>query len=171
MDNEKREALALRLIQGGALRPAPGKSPPLVWQGEAALANGELRGLLAAELAETVRDHYPAAQALAGPWAEELAGRLGLPAAGEQWPDRTVLVCGGTGELIPFLDRLEAMRRAGGSPAAAVILNGREEEVRLRMDRADVRCHWLTDLESAGAAALQNGYLDFEDYCRLLPQG
>ena len=171
MENEKREALALRCLEAGALAAERAAETPLRWDNAAALADRDLRDLLTRELLELARDHYAAAQAVLGDaWAEAAALGLGLPMAGEALPERPLLILGSTEDIRACLPALTALRRQGGSPAAAVIWNGREEDLRLALDRADIRCHWLIDLESAAAAALQQGLLDFEDYCRLLPQ-
>ena len=171
MENEKRELLAERLLEAGALTAEPGAEVPLRWQGEKALEDPELRALLASALEELVRDHYAAAEGVLGDgWAQLLGETLNLPAVMEPLPQRPLLVLGSAEEIWEYLPALADLRRKGGSPAAAVIWNGREEELRLSLDRADIRCHWLTDLESGAAAALRNGMLEFEDYCRLLPQ-
>ena len=75
----EKEELARLLWRCGALRLAEG-DPPLVWEPEAALEDGEAREALLDALEAMVRDHYASAQALlGGPWAELLAGRLKLP--------------------------------------------------------------------------------------------
>ena len=170
MDHADRERLAERLLAAGALNVDPGAETPLSWAGERALADPALRRELTEALADLVREHYSAGEAVLGDaWGEETAAVLGLPFAPEPLPARPVLVTGSSDGLKPFLPALTALRKAGGSPAAAVIWNGGDEELRLLLDRADVRCHWLTDLENGAAAALRAGSLDFSDYCRLLP--
>ena len=57
---------------------------------------------------------------------------------------------------------------AGASIAAAAIFNFGLPAARSRLDKADVRLHWLTDLETASAVALQEGRVDFDTYDRLL---
>jgi len=171
MENEIREALALRCLEAGALAAERSAELPLRWDNMAALADGELRGMLMRELLELARDHYGAAQAVLGDaWAEAAAPALGLPGVNGALPERPLLVLGSTEDIRGYLPALTALRQRGGSPAIAVVWNGREEDLRLALDRADIRCHWLIDLESAAAAALQQGLLDFETYCRLLPQ-
>lgn len=171
MDHTDRENLAEELLAAGALRTEPGGENPLGWDGEAALADAPLREALKEALAVLVREHYSAAEAVLGDaWGAETAAVLGLPFSPPELPRRPVVITGSTDGLAPYLPELTALRSAGGSPAAAVIWNGRDEALRLRLDRADIRCHWLTDLESGAAAALRAGRLDFSDYCRLLPQ-
>ena len=171
MDHRDRERLAELLLAAGALRTEPGATVPLCWAEDAALADTALRKTLTEALADLVREHYPAGEAVLGDaWGEETAAILKLPFAPAVLPGRPVFITGSTDGLEPRLPELTALRRAGGSPAAAVIWNGRDEELRLLLDRADIRLHWLTDLECGAAAALQAGRLDFADYCRLLPQ-
>lgn len=171
MDNEKREALAERCLEAGALVPKPGEDTPLVWDNARAQAAPGLREWLTEELVGLVREHYSAGEALLGDdWAREVSRAAGLPLAEDVLPARSILILGSSREIAACLPRLAALRRAGGSPAVAVIWNGREEGLLLALDRADIRCHWLLDLESGAAAALQSGRLDFADYCRLLPQ-
>ena len=169
MENEKREALALDCFAAGALSLEA--EPRIAWNNAAALEDGKLRSRLDSELAELIRDHYAAAQAVLGdPWAGDAARTLGLPLAADGLPERPLLVLGASADIPAWLPPLAALRRQGSSPAIAVIWNGREEDLRLSLDRADIRCHWLVDLESAAAAALQRGLLDFDGYCRILPQ-
>jgi hypothetical protein len=169
VDNEKRELLAERLLEAGALEVRPGEEVPLRWNGAKALEDDALRELLTAALAELIRDHYSAADGVTGEeWAPILGMVLDLPVSGAG--ERPLVVLGSSGEVPKYLPALAELRKSGGSPAIAVVWNGREEELRLSLDRADIRCHWLTDLESGAAAALRKGLLDFADYCRLLPQ-
>ena len=171
MDHPERERLAERLLKAGALRIEPGEECPLQWAEDNALRDPALREELTKALAAMVREHYAAAEAILGDtWAADTAAVLGLPYAPEVLPPRPVVITGEEDQLKPYLPMLTELRNAGGSPAAAVIWNGRDEELRLALDRADIRCHWLTDLEWGAAAALQAGSLDFSDYCRLLPQ-
>ena len=168
MENEKRVDLAARLLAAGALTLGP--EPSLRWSSRNAVGDEPLRRELALALAELVREHYSAAEALIGDeWAEVAGELLGLPPVREALPDRPVLILGSAEEICAYLPELITLRRSGGSPAIAVIWNGGDEDLRRRLDRADIRCHWLTDLESAAAAALQSGALDFDDYCHLLP--
>lgn len=171
MEQEERESLAERLLAAGALRVMPGGNIPLLWSDERLLADEELRRETAQALAALVREHYPAGEAILGDaWGIEAAAILGLPYAPEMLPERIVLVADSTAGIEPWLPTLTGLRKAGSSPAVAVIWNGREEDLRLRLDREDIRCHWLTDLECGAAAALRAGILDFDDYCRMLPQ-
>lgn len=171
MDNEKREHLAEQLLEAGVLVPEPGGEVPLRWNGERALGNTALCADLVSALADLARDHYSAADGVMGDgWGPALGKALGLPLFTDTLPESPLLVLGSTGEIPEYLPVLAELRRNGGSPAIAAVWNGREEDLRLALDRADIRCHWLTDLESGAAAALRLGMLDFEDYCRLLPQ-
>jgi len=171
MVHEDREDLAERLFAAGALKIETGAENPLLWAGDAAGTDAALRQMLTAALADLVREHYAAGEAVLGDgWGAETASVLGLPFAPETLPARPVLITGALRDLPPYLPALTALRKSGGSPAVAVIWNGGDEELRLLLDREDIRCHWLTDLESAAAAALRTGKLDFSDYCRLLPQ-
>ena len=171
MEQDKREALAERLLAAGALAAAPGGERPLRWSSAPALEEERLRRELARELAELVREHYSAADAVVGgPWAEAAGELPGLPPVRRELTERPVLVLGSSEELEAWLPRLVSLRRSGGNPAAAVIWNEMDESLRAELDRADIRCHWLTDLENGAAAALQSGALDFAEYCRLFPQ-
>ena len=171
MDHTDRERLAERLLTVGALQVEPGMALPLRWAGEKALEDEELQQYLTQTLADLVREHYALGEAVLGDvWGEKTAAVLGLPYAPKSLPGRPVVITGSADGLKPWLPELTALRSAGGSPAAAVIWNGRDEALRLRLDRADIRCHWLTDLECGAAAALRAGSLDFTDYCRLIPQ-
>lgn len=169
---DSRDKIAERMLRSGALRTAPGTEEPLVWDDAAALADAELREELCGALAELIRDHYAAADAvLGGAWAKRTAELLGLPYRPEQAPERPVLIAPLIGEAEAALkELLLPVKRKGGSPAAAVLYQNGNEKARAAMDRADVRCHWLTDLEAAAGEALRSGLLDFEDYCVLLPQ-
>ncbi len=171
MEHRERELLAERLLEAGALRVEPGAEKPLVWAEEKAWEDPALRRELTEALAALVREHYSAGEAVLGDaWGEKTAALLELPFAPEALPLRPVLVFGTSDGLRPYLPELTQLRKAGGSPAAAVIWNGGDEALRLALDRADIRCHWLADLECGAAAALRAGSLDFSDYCRLLPQ-
>ena len=171
MDHADRERLAELLLAGGALELEPGAELPLRWAGDRALGNEKLRRSLTEALAGLVREHYAAGEAVLGDvWGAETARILGLPFAPEPLPGRLVVIAGSSEGMKRFLPELTALRQAGGNPAAAVIWNSGEEELRLWLDRADIRLHWLTDLENGAAEALRAGSLDFSDYCRLLPQ-
>ena len=164
----ERETLAEALWRAGALELTSGKMP-LRWNGEAALRDEETRTILLNALETMVRDHYGAAQALlGGKWAELLSGRLGLPVNPAELPERPLVIA----EAVVDGEELHALaaplRREGRSVAAAALFNYGLESARRLLDRADVRLHWLTDLETASAVALQTGQIDFSDYDRLL---
>ena len=164
----EKEELARLLWDSGALRLGEGEML-LRWEPEAALGDEKTREALLDALEAMVRDHYAAAQALlGGPWAELLARRLGLPLNPAEIPPRALAVTDAVtdGE---DLHALAAPLRAGGvSIAAAALFNFGFPSARRRLDKADVRLHWLTDLETAAAAALQEGRVDFETYDALL---
>ncbi len=163
-----KEALARALWASGALSPGPGDRP-LVWNGGAALNNEDLRAALLDALEELARDHYAAARAvLGGPWAEALARRLELPLNPRVLPDRILAVEEVVSDGEELLALARPIRAAGASIAAAALFNFGLESARRRLDLADVRLHWLTDLETAAAVALQDGLLDFDDYDRLM---
>ena len=171
MERRGREILAERLLAAGALRVEPGAEPPLRWAEEGAREDPVLQRELTEALAAMVREHYSAGDAVLGDaWGEKTAGLLGLPYAPDVLPERPVLIVSTSDGVRPYLQELTELRKAGGSPAAAVIWNADDEDLRLALDQADIRCHWLTELECGAAAALQTGSLDFADYCRLFPQ-
>ncbi len=164
----EKEELARLLWRCGALRLAEG-DPPLVWEPEAALADGEAREALLDALEAMVRDHYASAQALlGGPWAELLAGRLKLPLDPPETPERPLAVTDAVARGSELYALTAPIRGTGASIAAAAIFNFGFPSARRKLDRADVRLHWLTDLETAAAVALQEGLVDFETYDRLL---
>ena len=164
----EKEELARLLWDSGVLCLREGETP-LCWNGAAALGEEKTREALLDALEAMVRDHYASAQALlGGPWAELLAGRLGLPLNPAEVPPRALAVTDAVtdGE---DLHALAAPLRAGGvSIAAAALFNFGFPSARRRLDKADVRLHWLTDLETAAAVALQEGRVDFETYDLLM---
>lgn len=164
----EKEELARLLWEVGALRMTGGE-PPLIWEGEAALESEKARSALLDALEAMVRDHYASAQALlGGPWAALLAQRLSLPLNPAEVPQRPLMVQDAVLDGLE-LHALAAPIRAGGSSiAAAAIFNFGFSSARRRLDKADVRLHWLTDLETAAAVALQEGRVDFETYDVLL---
>ena len=164
----EKEELARLLWEVGALRLTGGE-PPLRWDPEAALENGEARRILLDALEAMAKDHYASAQAvLGGPWAVLLAERLSLPLAPVDLPERVLAVTDAVldGEELHAL--AAPIRGSGVSIAAAALFNFGFSSARRRLDKADVRLHWLTDLETAAAVALQEGRVDFEMYDRLL---
>ena len=66
--------------------------------------------------------------------------------------------------LRTVLNSFEAMQSASGQSIDTEAI----QAARRKLDRADVRLHWLTDLETAAAVALQEGRVDFETYDRIL---
>lgn len=165
----ERELLAQLLLEEGILRFAPGEMPPLRWDGQAALEKEAVRTALLRAFLELIDDHYHRAEALlGGTWAELLARETGLPLNPGAVPPMALLV----DELLldgdALLERALPLRSSGVSIATAVVFNYLQASARARLDRADVRCHWLTDLETAAAVALQNGMLDFEEYDAVL---
>ena len=166
-----RDEIAEMMLTGGAVKARSGTEKPLLWDDEAAFGNAALCTALCSALAALIREHYAAADAvLGGKWAERTAKLAELPYQPRKTPQRPVFVAPLIGEAEAALGLLLPIRENGGSPAAAVLYQDGNERARIRMDKADVRCHWLTDLEAVAAVALQNGSLDFEDYCLLLPQ-
>ena len=164
----EKEELARLLWACGALCLEEGERP-LRWAPEAALGDERARGALLDALEAMVRDHYAAAQALlGGSWAELLAGRLGLPLNPAELPERVLAVTDAVDDGSELYDLLSPIRASGVSAAAAALFNFGVPSLRRRLDRADIRLHWLTDLETAAAAALQEGLADFETYDRLL---
>ena len=164
----EREELARLLWRCGALRLGE-REDPLRWDGAAALESGEARETLLDALEALIRDHYASAQALlGGPWAEALAPRLALPLNPPALPERLLAVTDAVARGEKLLDLTAPIRAAGASIAAAAVFNFGFPSARRRLDRADIRLHWLTDLETAAAVALQEGLADFETYDRLL---
>lgn len=168
---DERDEIAELMLKKGAVKVQTGTGSPLLWDDEAAFGCIELREALCEALAALIREHYAAADAiLGGKWAEQTARLVPLPYQPEKTPERPVFVAPLIGEAVAALGQLLPIRKNGGSPAAAVLYQNGSEEARVRMDKADVRCHWLTDLEAVAAAALQSGRIGFEAYCLLLPQ-
>jgi hypothetical protein len=164
----EKETLAKLLWEIGALRLAEGGAP-LRWVPEAALENEEARGALLDAMTAMVKEHYASAQALlGGPWAGLLAQRLSLPLNPPELPARVLAVADAVGDGAELCSLAAPIRAGGVSIAAAAIFNFGFPAARRRLDRADVRLHWLTDLETAAAVALQGGSVDFETYDRLL---
>lgn len=164
----EKEELAGLLWEVGALRLGEGERP-LVWVPEAALENKEARGALLDALEAMVRDHYASAQALlGGPWAALLAQRLSLPLNPAEMPRRPLAVLDAVADGAGLYDLAAPIRAEGASIAAAAVFNFGFSSARRRLDKADVRLHWLTDLETAAAVALQEGRVDFETYDLLL---
>ena len=164
----EKEELARLLWEAGALRLTGGE-PPLAWASEAALENAEARGALLDALEAMVRDHYASAQALlGGPWAALLAQRLSLPLNPAEMPQRPLVVLDAVAGGAGLHDLAAPIRAGGASIAAAALFNFGLCSARRRLDKADVRLHWLTDLETAAAVALQEGRVDFETYDLLL---
>ena len=164
----EKEELARLLWDSEVLRLTEGE-PLLRWDPEAALGNEKTRAALLDALEAMVRDHYASAQALlGGPWAELLAGRLGLPLNPAEIPPRALLVTDAVTDGEDLHALAAPLRARGVSIAAAALFNFGFPSARRRLDKADVRLHWLTDLETAAAAALQEGRVDFETYDRLL---
>ena len=164
----EKEELARLLWEVGALRMTGGE-PPLAWEGEAALKSEKARDTLLDALEAMVRDHYASAQALlGGPWAALLAQRLSLPLNPAEVPQRPLMVLDAVLDGLDLHALAAPIRAGGASIAAAAIFNFGFSSARRRLDKADVRLHWLTDLETAAAVALQEGRVDFEAYDVLL---
>ncbi len=164
----EKEELARLLWEAGALRLREGE-PPLCWEGESALEFAEARNALLDALEAMVRDHYASAQALlGGPWAALLAQRLSLPLNPAEMPQRPLAVVDALADGAELYALAAPIRAGGASIAAAALFNFGFPSARRRLDRADVRLHWLTDLETAAAVALQEGRVDFETYDLLL---
>ena len=164
----EREALARLLWAVGALELGEGEAP-LRFAGEAALGDAGARDALLEALETLVRDHYAAADCLlGGPWAAALAERLGLPLNPEELPERPLFIEETVAGGEDLLAAAVPLREEGKSVAAAAIFNLGLDSARRLLDKADVRLHWLTDLETAAAVALQEGLADFETYDRLL---
>ena len=163
----EKEILAAALWEAGVLVPGEGEAP-LLWNGEAALENESLREALLDSLEALAREHYGAAEALlGGPWAALLAARLGLPLAPDPLPEKILLVTDAVSDGEDLHALAGPLRTAGKGIAAAAIFNFGLPAARKLLDRADVRLHWLTDLETAAAVALQSGRADLDDYERL----
>ena len=164
----ERETLAKLLWESGALCLAEGETP-LRWVPEAALADERVRNALLDALEAMARDHYASAQALlGGPWAALLAERLSLPLDPAEMPERLLVVTDAVADAKELHALAAPIRESGTSIAVAAIFNFGLPAARRRLDRADVRLHWLTDLETAAAVALQEGLVDFETYDRLM---
>ena len=164
----EKEELAKLLWEAGALRLSEGEEP-LIWAPEAALAGERVRNTLLDALEAMVREHYAAAQALlGGPWAALLAERLSLPLDPERLPPHPLVVTDAVKDGSELHALAAPIRALGASIAAAAIFNFGFPSARRMLDKADVRLHWLTDLETAAAVALQEGLADFETYDRLM---
>ena len=164
----EKEELARLLWSSGALRLEEGETP-LRWEPEAALGDAQARTALLDALEALAREHYASAQALlGGPWAEALAERLGLPLNPAEIPGRPLAVTDAVTDGAELYGLAAPIRASGASIAAAALFNFGFSSARRRLDRADIRLHWLTDLETAAAVALQEGIVDFETYDRLL---
>ena len=164
----EKEELARLLWEAGALRLREGE-PPLCWEGESALEHAGARNALLDALEAMVWDHYASAQALlGGPWAALLAQRLSLPLNPAEMPQRPLAVVDALADGAELYALAAPIRAGGSSIAAAALFNFGFPSARRRLDRADVRLHWLTDLETAAAVALQEGRVDFETYDLLL---
>ena len=164
----EKEELARLLWESGALRLGEGETP-LCWEPEAALEEEKVRDALLDALETMARDHYASAQAaLGGPWAGLLARRLGLPLAPAELPARVLAVTDAVLDGAELYALAAPIRARGVSIAGAALFNFGLSSARRRLDKADVRLHWLTDLETAAAVALQEGRVDFETYDRIL---
>lgn len=162
-----REELALLLWSCGAIQISDGELP-LRWDGEKALLPGVREKLLDA-LEGMVRDHYAAAEAiLGGEWAALLAQRLGLPLNPAELPSNPLVVEPVIADGEELYRLAAPIRESGRSVAVAAVFQFGMESARQRLDKADVRVHWLTDLETAAAVGLQQGILDFDAYDELL---
>ena len=159
----EREELALKLWECGAIRISDGELP-LLWDGAKTLLPGVREALLDA-LESMVRDHYAAAEAvLGGEWAALLAERLGLPLNPAELPSRPLVVAETVAEGEDLRQLTLPIRESGRSVAVAALFQFGLESAREKLDKADVRVHWLTDLETAAAVGLQQGILEFEEY-------
>ena len=164
----EKEEIARLLWTCGALCLGEGEEP-LRWVPEAALGDDKTRGALLDALENMARDHYASARALlGGPWAALLAERLDLPVNPAELPARVLAVADAVSDGAALYALAAPIRASGVSIAAAAIFNFGFPSARRRLDRADVRLHWLADLETASAVALQEGRVDFETYDRLL---
>jgi orotate phosphoribosyltransferase len=164
----EKEELARLLWDSGALRLTEGEEP-LRWDASAVLAEERTREALLDALEAMARDHYASAQALlGGPWAALLAARLGLPLNPAEVPSRVLAVTDAVTDGADLHALAAPLRASGVSIAAAALFNFGFPSARRRLDKADVRLHWLTDLETAAAVALQEGRVDFETYDALL---
>ena len=164
----EREELALLLWDCGAISLSGGE-PPLQWNEAPTLLPGVRERLLDA-LERMAREHYAAAEAVlgSGEWARLLAGRLGLPLEPAVLPPKPLVVEPVITDGAALRQRALPIRESGKSIAAAAIFQFGREDARRRLDLADVRVHWLTDLETAAAVGLQRGILDFDAYDALL---
>lgn len=163
----EREELALLLWECGAIRISDGELP-LRWDGEKALLP-ETREKLLDALERMAREHYAAAEAvLGGEWAKLLAERLGLPLNPAALPQNPLVVEPVLADGEDLLKLAAPIRESGKSVAAAALFQFGLESARQKLDKADVRIHWLTDLETAAAVGLQQGLLDFDAYDALL---
>lgn len=163
----EREELALLLWNCGAIKISDGELP-LCWNGEKALLPGTREKLLDA-LENMAREHYAAAEAvLGGEWARLLSERLGLPLNPAELPSNPLVVEPVIADGEDLLRLAAPIRESGKSVAAAALFQFGLESARQRLDKADVRIHWLTDLETAAAVGLQQGLLDFDAYDALL---
>ena len=163
----EREELALLLWSCGAIEISDGELP-LRWNGEKALLP-ETREKLLDALEAMARDHYAAAEAvLGGEWAALLARRLGLPLNPAELPQNPLVVEPAIADGEALWRRTLPIRESGRSVAVAAIFQFGLESARQKLDKADVRIHWLTDLETAAAVGLQQGILDFDAYDALL---
>jgi len=164
----QKEKLALLLWKSGALQTGDGRMPAR-WNGGAILADHEARTVVLDALEEMARDHYDTAQALlGGPWADHLAERLGLPVNPDTVPERALIVVDAVLSGTDLYEFAAPIRAKGISIAAAAVFNYGEDSARVKLDKADIRLHWLTDMETAAAVALQEGLVDFDTYDRLL---
>ena len=93
---------------------------------------------------------------------------LSLPLNPAEMPQRPLVVLDAVADGAGLLDLAAPIRAGGASIAAAALFNFGFSSARRRLDRADVRLHWLTDLETAAAVALQEGRVEFETYDLLL---
>lgn len=165
----EREELARLLWDCGALIITEEGELPLRWDGEALLHHEAAKTAVLDALEAMAREHYASAQAvLGGTWAELLAERLALPLNPAEKPERLLAVAEAVDDGAALHRQTAPLRASGASVAAAAIFHFGLESARKLLDKADVRLHWLTDLETAAAVALQAGTLDVEDYERLL---
>ena len=163
----EREELALLLWECGAIRISDG-GLPLAWDEEKTMLPEVWDRLLDA-LEAMARDHYAAAEAvLGGQWAALLAERLGLPLNPAELPSRPLVVEPAIADGEDLWKMTVPIRESGKSVAVAAIFQFGMESAREKLDKADVRLHWLTDLETAAAVGLQQGVLDFDAYDALL---
>lgn len=163
----EQEELARLLWARGILRCEA--DAPLRWSAPRALADETAREALLTALLSLIQEHYGAAQALlGGDWAALAAARLELPLEPASMPDRPLLIVGAVEDGAPEYDRTAPLRAQGASPAIAALFCYGDPRARQRLDKADVRLHWLLDREAAAAVGLQEGYLDLDAYERIL---